>query len=901
MATTQGMAFGALLKRLRLEAGLTQEGLAERAGLSAKAISDLERRPDRVPRLESVALLADALGLEREERASLLAAARPETSRAAAPPPAGGPLRGLPRPLTPLIGRARDSDEVADLVRREDIQLVTLTGPGGVGKTRLAIEVAERLAEDFPHGVTFVDLTPLREPDLVLPTVARALGLIETGDRSLQDALEEYLRAKRLLLLLDNYEQVITAGAALLRLLEACPRLSAFVTSREPLRVRGERIYRVVPLALAWGAISIPATSGAPAVELFLERAAAAGAGMTPDRDTLAIVNEICRRLDGLPLAIELAAAWTALLPPAALLTRLEHRLPLLIGGPRDLPERQRTMRDAIAWSYDLLEGHHQAFLRRLSIFAGGCTVEAAGAVATENGNGATDLSLVAALAQKSLLRIQESDGEQRLALLETVREFAWERLEAEDLPDPFRRRHAEWYLTLAEDAERELAGLESVIWAQRLERELDNLRAALRWARDSGEAAIALRLATALAPFWSRRGYLTEGRERFRDALTLPGTDSVAPSLRVKALARGALLASHQGVDDEGLTFSEQSLELARRSGERGDLVVALNTRGVLDRQRDRYAESAASHHEAQAIARELGDRAGEAAALAGLFPSTAFTGDLGRAEAFAEQAVAILRELGDEQGLAAILLVRTHLAMHAGAYEQVEEFGQEALALFRTLADTGKQAEALYTMGAVAEFQGRYEQAEQRLDESLALRLERGDELSAAASRFALGLAALNREDRVGARTLLEAALTTTRQYDSPRDAGNVLGLLGHLELAEGNVARACEVFAESARVLQAIGNPLFLPWTLEGLAGVAAAQQHWELAARLCGARDALRARIGSGVPPAYAAGYSRTVRAVRSALDADAFAQAYEKGEQFSLDETIAAALRAVDGS
>ena len=390
-----------MLKRQRLSAGLTQEALAERAGLSPKAVSDLERDPARSPRLGTVTLLADALAADPDARAELLAAARPGDFS----PVPDLPWRGLRRPLTPLIGRAGVTAAVVRLLRRGDLQLLTLTGPGGVGKTRLAIEVAEQLTGDFADGVVFVDLAPLRDPGLVLTAIAQRLGVDERDATPLPGRLAAALRARQMLILLDNFEHVLAARESVLPLLEACPQLVMLVTSRVALDVRGGREYPIAPLAVPEATGPPETLAGSPAAQLFVERAGATGAELTLDAGTALAVAGICRRLDGLPLAIELAAARTRLLSPPALLDRLDRRLPVLAGGAHDLPDRQKTMRDAIAWSYELLDKPERALFRQMCVFTGGCTLDAAEAVCSAGGDGLSILDGLTSLAASSLLQ----------------------------------------------------------------------------------------------------------------------------------------------------------------------------------------------------------------------------------------------------------------------------------------------------------------------------------------------------------------------------------------------------------------------------------------------------------------------------------------------------------------
>ena len=437
-------------------------------------------------------------------RARFLAAARPESAAPVAPvapPTAITPPDVLPRPLTPLIGREGVVDAVADAAAaRRDTAAHPDWDPAASARRAWRSPRPTRAAGDFADGAVFVDLAPLRDPALVLPTIAQRLGLDERDATPLRERLLAFLRARHLLLLLDNFEHLVAAREEMLALLEACPRLVVLATSRVALRVRGEREYRVAPLEL-------PAEADAPAT-LANSRGGGTLPGARPgcrERRSLrttpprATVAQICRRLDGLPLAIELAAAWARLLPPTALLARLERRLPLLVGGPHDLPDRQRTMRDAIAWSYDLLDAPEQRLFRRLAVFSGGCTPEAAEAVCAAPGEELETLAGLAALVDKSLLR-SEGDvhaglAEPRLVMLETLREYGLEQLAAHGEGDAARDRHAAYYLALAEAAEPALAGPDGPVWRTRLEREHDNLRAALAWLLGRGEADRALRL----------------------------------------------------------------------------------------------------------------------------------------------------------------------------------------------------------------------------------------------------------------------------------------------------------------------------------------------------------------------------------------------------------------------
>jgi len=621
--TGRELAFGDLLRRYRASANVTQEELAQQPGLTPQAIGHLERGKRRYPHAHTVQKLAEALELEGQDLAEFEAAARRPSAHT---PTVESSRPGIPVPPTPLIGREREVATLVDLLRREDVRLLTLTGPGGVGKTRLALEVARLSREAFAEGAVFVPLAPLRDPDLIASVLARTLGVKDVGDRSLLDALRQHLEDKQMLLLLDNFEHLLQAVSVVADLSAACPGLTVLATSRASLRLSGERQFPLSPLPLAEDASS----GRSAAVQLFAERAGAVSPGFEPGAGNLATVAEICKRLDGLPLAIELAAARVKLFSPKALLDRLDPRLPLLSGGARDLPERQQTLRATVAWSYDLLEPHEQTLFGRLAVFAGGFTLDAAEAVC---GRGLTAegrvLETLASLVDNSLLvsRVESAaelgGDEPRFAMLETIREHASERLRSGGEAEEMHCAHASYYLALAEAVQPEVSSHSLTGWLAVLDREHENLRVALRWAIRNREVDFGTRLALMMWRFWPERHYVTEGRRWLEAVLALgePEGGVGEPTLSARRWAFlhlvTGMLAGGQGDFVRAVELLEESLTLYRNMGHRKGTSGPLRELGAVAYHQDDFERAVRLSEQALTISRESGSAFGAGLAV--------------------------------------------------------------------------------------------------------------------------------------------------------------------------------------------------------------------------------------------------------------------------------------------
>jgi predicted ATPase/DNA-binding SARP family transcriptional activator len=562
------------------------------------------------------------------------------------------PESNVPVPVSSLVGRQRELDEITSALRN-NTRVLTLTGPGGSGKTRLAIEAANILASELTDGAFFVALDAIRDPGLLLPAIAQAVAVRESSERPLPESLAERLSGRHALLLIDNFEQLAEAAPVLSQVLEAAPGLTFLVTSRAALRVSGEQEYPVDPL------------DPEDAVALFVERAQSADPRFRLTEENADAVEEIVGRLDGLPLAVELAAARTKLLPPQAMLALLDERLDLLSRGARDLPERHRALRDTIAWSYDLLGADEKELFARLAVFGGGFTLESAVAVCDASLDG------VATLIDDSLL---ERDGE-RLRMLETIREYALEQLDQDPEAEEVKRRHAQHFIKLAESE----PVSEQAAWLARMDAERDNFRAALAWCLDGGETSLGLRLAAALWEFWWVRGYLAEGRGWLDEALT--SSADAEPELRARALHAAGSLATRQGDYRRAATLFEQSL----------------------------------------ALSEELGDAAGTARSLLSIGTVAAEQGEQERAIELSERAAELYSESGDKRGHALAISNLGGIALERGEYAKAAELSEQAYGLFETLEDSEGMAFALVNQGFAALSEGRHDRALELLRQAL------------------------------------------------------------------------------------------------------------------------------------------------------------------------------------
>ncbi|HEY5058401.1 MAG TPA: protein kinase [Gaiellaceae bacterium] len=709
------------------------------------------------------------------------ASAAPFDSVAAAPlatATAAAPEAALPTSATAIVGRERELADVIALIHNSTSRLVTLTGLGGTGKTRLAVAAAATVASEFDL-VAFIDLAPVQDPGFVPSAVAQALGARESANQSALEAVRDRLGGRSALLVLDNFEQVLAAAPFVAELLEAIPSARVLVTSQGTLRLRGEREYAVPPLSLpdADDVSDLDALRASPAIGLFVERAQESRADFELNEENAEAVVEICRRLDGIPLAIELAAARVKLLPPQALRSRLQRRLELLTGGSAGLPERQRTLRGAIDWSYDLLTETEQAVMTRLGAFVGGCSLEAAEGVCGEPfGLGIGGMvDTLASLVDKSLVRQSEgADGEPRFGMLETIREYAGERLEGRGEAEQVRRLHTGRFLDLVEAAEPELTRSNQAAWLQRLDDENGNIRAALAWSLEAGEVDLALRFAGALVRYWSIRGYMLEGRDWLREAIERGA--ATPPGVQAKAAFAAGYADLGLGSFGDAERWFQRSLELARTAAEPGAEAAALAQLAwvAMTRTSDGEGEARSLAERAVALGREVDDKRTTSGALNTLAELAMQRGDPGGALEMFEESLALRRGLGDRRLVANSLVTLGRARVADEETVEATRLLDEALALARELRDTWGESVALGALGKVRLLEGAPDEAAELFRAALRLAVARGDRRAAADAMLGIAAAVAAESGDIAAHLYgaSQGLLEATKSVPSPAE---------------------------------------------------------------------------------------------------------------------------------
>jgi non-specific serine/threonine protein kinase len=747
---------------------------------------------------------------------------------------------------------------------------VTLAGTGGVGKTRLSIAVAEQVAGRSAEGVWFADLAPLSDPLQITPTILRLFDLREDSHCTPEETLVRALSSRTLLLVLDNCEHLLEACAALThRLLTTCPGLRVLATSREALGLTGEHLYRVPSLSLPPGLAGVEKEASSlleyAAVRLFVERARQASPAFRLTRSNAGLVVQVCHRLDGIPLALEMAAARVKSLSMAQIAARLEDRFHLLTGGSRAALPRQRTLQAAIDWSYDLLSAAERALFRRLSVFTGGLSLEAAVAVCAGADVEVWEvLDQLTSLVDKSLVVFEESaEGTSRYRLLETLRQYGGERLAESGETEALRSQHRDFFLRWAEEAEVHFYGPEQSAWYATVENDLDNLRAALEWCQKRREAERALRLNGALSPFWDVRGYYKEGLAHQIAALSLAGAAGTEVRARV-------LLAAGQ---------------LSVRQGDyAGDYAAA---RSLLE--------------ECLAIQQETGNRRGIIGPLAELANVAFHLGDHRLARARCEESLVIAQELGERRSAIGAFNMLGHLALGEGDHARARSFYAECLAISREAGDTRGIAGSLRGLGNVTYAQGDYAQARALLEECLEISRELGDKFGIAACLVNLGALAWRQGDYGRVRSFCEESVAIYQEVGDKISALHTLGVFGHIARAEGDYGRASALYQESLALRRELGDTHSIVQSLEDFAALAGRQGLPERAARLLGAAEALCRTLGRTPPAGVPEEYTRAVDTARAALGDTAFTEAWEEGRAMTMDQMVATMMEPPDGS